>query len=244
MPKLRLEPMRNSSLHAFRDMQDRFTRRSFVLAGTAVLVSGCAKIINVGNGGWVLDGQAPETAAIRLSRREIESQPKAMLRLRQGREIETLMTQTRGMGRDLHWISPRRLLVATRKGRLVKSVGLRANLRTTQFLSPDPVAVGLHRADAPMETKRIVDLSGGQRFGRLIISRFEIVGPTTISIAEISHNVLLVKERNEMAPEGWRFENSFWVDPRNGFVWRSIQHLAPEVPPVEIDILKPAKGGL
>lgn len=224
-------------------MQDRFTRRSFILTGTAVLVSGCDKIVDLGDGGWVLGGRAQEAPARPLSRREIESQPNAMLRLRQGREIEALMTLTQGAGRDLHWISPRRLLVATRKGRVVKSVGLQANLRATQFLSPDPVAVGLHRADAPVETKRIVDLSGRQRFGRLIISRFEIVGQKTISIAETSHDVLLVKERNEMAPEGWHFENSFWVDRRDGFVWRSVQHIAPEAPPFEIDILKPAKGG-
>jgi len=33
---------------------------------------------------------------------------------------------------------------------------------------------------------------------------------------------------------------TFWIDRESRFVWRSLQHFAPGMPPIEISILKPA----
>jgi len=222
-------------------MTDSSTRRSIILGGAAVLLSGCGPMVDLGDSGWVLTDHVSPAPSTPVTRQEIENASNGVLRLRQGRGFETTMTLTGGTTGDLHWISPQRLLIATRNGRVVRSVGFRSNLRTTRFLSPDPVGAGLHRGTDPGELKRLVDLPEGNRFGHLITSRFEVVGGDRVNVLEAARDVLLVRESNVMTPEGWSFENLFWVDPQTGFVWRSVQHIAPGVAPIEIDVLRPPR---
>ncbi len=37
----------------------------------------------------------------------------------------------------------------------------------------------------------------------------------------------------------WSFQNRYWVDPGNGLVWRSIQHVHPKLDAIETEILRP-----
>ena len=37
----------------------------------------------------------------------------------------------------------------------------------------------------------------------------------------------------------WSFENIYWIDPDNGLVWRSIQHVNPMLDAIELEILRP-----
>ena len=68
-----------------------------------------------------------------------------------------------------------------------------------------------------------------------------LVSGDKINVFESGRDVILVRESNVMTPEGWSFENLFWVDPQTGFVWRSVQHIAPGVAPIEIDVLRPPR---
>ena len=36
----------------------------------------------------------------------------------------------------------------------------------------------------------------------------------------------------------WKYDNNYWVDPKDGFVWKSIQQIAPNVPPIILEITK------
>jgi hypothetical protein len=222
-------------------MTDSSTRRSIILGGAAALLSGCAQMPDLGDSGWVLTGHARPAPSTPATPQVIESNANGVLRLRQGRDFETTMTLTAGTADALHWVSPQRLLIATRNGRVVRSVGFRSNLRTTRFLSPDPVATGLHRGGDLGEAKHLVDLPEGNRFGHLITSRFEVVGGDRINVFGAGRDVILVRESNVMTPESWSFENLFWIDPQTGFVWRSVQHIAPGVAPIEIDVLRPPR---
>jgi len=37
----------------------------------------------------------------------------------------------------------------------------------------------------------------------------------------------------------WSFKNTYWVDPDNGLVWRSTQHVNPKLDAIETEILRP-----
>lgn len=143
-------------------------------------------------------------------------------------------------GTDLHWISADNIALVTRAGRLVKTAGLPENLRETVMLGPDPVAGTLHRLDEAATARRLVDLDFESRFGVPVEARLESLGYATIEILERRYDTVVVREDNVAALLDWSFTNYFWVDRGSGFAWRSIQHFTPDLPPVEIEVLKPA----
>ena len=84
-----------------------------------------------------------------------------------------------------------------------------------------------------------MDLDAVQ-YGLNIESTFEVIGPRNITITEIEFDTILMVERNVAHSLNWTFQNRYWIDPFDGFVWKSRQHIARSFPPIDIEILKPA----
>ena len=151
-----------------------------------------------------------------------------------------MLVLSRYDGSDLHWISGERIVIATRHGRVVKTAGLSVNLSDTRAFELDPLASSPHRIEAPREFVRYVDIDENNRYSMPIHSIFETVREERITIVEIEFDTVLVRESNEAKTFSWGFENLYWVDAIDGFVWRSRQHIARSLPPVVIEVLKPA----
>lgn len=58
-----------------------------------------------------------------------------------------------------------------------------------------------------------------------------------IHILRHEHATAHITEHCHVPALAWRFENHFWIDDQ-GMVWRSIQHIAPEMSSVEIELIK------
>ena len=93
---------------------------------------------------------------------------------------------------------------------------------------------------ASARLRRLVDLEPPQRYGVMIGSTYADLGPAAVVIAELEFDTRHIREMNRTREFDWRFENEYWVDPKNGIVWKSRQHIHPDLPPVEIDLLKPS----
>lgn len=124
----------------------------------------------------------------------------------------------------------------------MQTAGLQGNLRRTELLAPDPLAElgGGRLPAASASLRRLVDLEPPQRYGIMIGSTYEDLGPAAVIIAELEFDTRLIRETNRTREFDWHFENEYWVDPKNGIVWKSRQHIHPDLPPVEIELLKPA----
>ena len=72
-----------------------------------------------------------------------------------------------------------------------------------------------------------------------INSNFSYVRKETLRIVEIDFDTILVRENCQAKTVNWEFENLYWVDPADGFVWKSRQVIARGFPPVQFEILKP-----
>ena len=59
-----------------------------------------------------------------------------------------------------------------------------------------------------------------------------------IEILDRKYEVILIKEIVENKKIAWKHENLYWVDPETGFVWKSLQQIAPNVPPISLEITK------
>jgi hypothetical protein len=175
-------------------------------------------------------------AAVPVTKDYITNLPYASIGARIGRGQRAMLVLGRYDGADRHWISADRAVLVTRNGRLVRTFGVGVDLRETLGLEGDPVAAATLAFDGTH--RRAVDAGLPLQYGIIVESTFEVMGRRTIEILDTSFDTLWVRERNEAQAVRWRFDNEFWFDFQSGYVWKSRQHFAPDVPPVEIEVYK------
>jgi len=87
---------------------------------------------------------------------------------------------------------------------------------------------------------RLVDIVPDARYGVPVDLTLGPQAEEMIEILELTYDVVRVREVGSAPLLDWRFENTYWASRDNGFVWKSVQHLVPELGPVELEILKKA----
>ncbi|MCM0147584.1 YjbF family lipoprotein [Photobacterium galatheae] len=141
---------------------------------------------------------------------------------------------------QLKWLAADKGMLVTEHGRLVKTLNLpQGNLRHVEATSPDPVALGLQKPSTPKHWQRRIDWQPGNHFGYQLISNFKDHGLDSISINGILHVTRYFVESVEVPSLNLSFENEFWIHPENGQVFMSRQHIAPGLPVLETQRLKP-----
>lgn len=83
---------------------------------------------------------------------------------------------------------------------------------------------------------RRYDVMPNYYFGVPVVGTLERIGAEQVTI--LGHNRELLHFREQLHGEGWKRDNHYWVDPNNGFIWKSIQAIAPDAS-LEIIQLKP-----
>ncbi|WP_242113087.1 YjbF family lipoprotein [Luteimonas aquatica] len=126
------------------------------------------------------------------------------------------------------WYGADGVIVFLEHGRIVRTAGLRGNLDALLPPANDPFLGGLHRLTAPVRYQRVEDWSPGYRYGVQVQAELIPAGSDSIEVLGTTHPVLRVEERVEAAAAGYRARNTYWVDARDGFVWKSEQTVAPE----------------
>jgi len=248
--------IRGSPAHA------SLARRSLLLGTTTLLLGGCLTSPIIGNAFNVVKAQLFGYPDLPLPRSTIAKLPYASMTARIGGGPQALLLLARSQGREQHWISGLdRSVLALSGGRVVKTFGFPENLKNTRNQGHDPVDRALHKLPRPepwgqagqtgqpepprqpVRHSRYIDLDLGPAmapyYGLVIDSEFHSLGPRKVRIVELEFDTILVREQNSARSLNWKFENLYWVDPADGFVWKSIQHIARSFPPVQFEILKP-----
>lgn len=177
-----------------------------------------------------------------ITRELVNTLPYASIAAKIGRRgPRGLLVLWRETTRDLLWLSVDNVAIVTRGGRVVQTAGLPYTIRGTKLLSSDPVDHKLHQIPSDTSFVREIDLVDGDTVNTVQIqSRFKVLGPRQIQITGLEFDTILVEELNQARRLNWTFTNRYWVDPADGFVWRSIQTIAREFGAIEIEVLKPA----
>ncbi|KRE91165.1 hypothetical protein ASG87_18620 [Frateuria sp. Soil773] len=125
------------------------------------------------------------------------------------------------------WYGAHQVVVFTEHGRVVQTAGLSQNLDAVRLPADDPFARGLQTLAAPVEYTRFEDWSPGYRYGVPVHARLVPAGRETIDILGTPHEVLRIDEQLDAPAAGYRATNRYWVDPQDGFIWKSTQQIAP-----------------
>ncbi|MEI9889046.1 MAG: YjbF family lipoprotein [Rhizomicrobium sp.] len=154
------------------------------------------------------------------------------IRIDEGRE-QILVLATDESGERL-WTSGTAVALSTRNGRIIRTAGLGTDL--TGFITGNDRREDWTRPHAYAWTADFRDLG---LFSVSVVCDVRPVGIDPIVILGKQFDTLKVEEtcRSEMI--GWSFSNTYWVSPATGRVWRSIEHVHPKGPTIEIELLRP-----
>jgi len=227
-------------MHQPNSKQSPLSRRNFVLCGLTAAVTGCSELPLVSNAYSALRLATFGLPDSHIDRALVSQIPYASISAKVGKGPKSLLILGRKEGDKLHWISADRAVLVTRHGRVVRTAGFPENLRNTTQEFGDPVNKQLHNLQNSVISTRQIDLDLGLHYGIPIRSKFERIGDREITISELRVKTVLIRERNFASTVNWDFTNYYWVDAFDGFVWKSVQHIARSFPPVSIEILKPA----
>jgi hypothetical protein len=129
----------------------------------------------------------------------------------------------------LGWYGSGHEIVYTRDGLVVKTVGLPQNLDDSAFATENPFRTGLQHLDVPLGYTRRMDWSPGYRYGVIMNARLEPKGLEDVQILGTAHSLRRVDEDLSAPGLGIHMSNRYWVDPEDGFIWKSRQYIAPGV---------------
>ena len=213
-----------------------------IAAAASLILTGCSTQASVWGQYWTVirEGYRNSTGGGVVTLEQATAIPYASLAYRvdgSSEQILVLATDTNG---DQVWTAASRVVLLTRNGRIVRSVGLphdRNDIRGLQAgaVIPAPAMAlratyrDIRQADFPDIGLYSVSLNCvAQQRGRQVVNILGTAMATT-----------RIDERCESQSPRWSFTDSYWLDTETGFVWQSVQHLHPKGPAVHVKILRP-----
>ncbi|MGY2288723.1 YjbF family lipoprotein [Pseudomonas sp. SDO528_S397] len=154
---------------------------------------------------------------------------------------EGVMALARREGHLQFWVASGKQVVMMRDGLVVRTVGLGVALDGTRFDAQLPFKRGLHQVPDGYTSTRWIDLYDGNRIGLAVNSRFRPRGIENVRILDKDYALLRIDEQVEVPALSFRATNRYWVDPQDGFILRSEQHLTPQLS-LKIVQVRPDRG--
>jgi hypothetical protein len=139
------------------------------------------------------------------------------------------------------WYGNHGVVIFLEHGQVVQTAGLKQNLDRLYPAANSPFARGLQTLTAPVDYTRTEDWSPGYRYGVEVRARLIPAGTAQITILDQTHTVLRVDEQLSVPATGYHATNHYWVDPHDGFVWKSEQQVVPGLA-ISLRQLRPYRG--
>lgn len=141
---------------------------------------------------------------------------------------------------QLKWASADKGMLITENGRIVKTLNLPSgNLVSSQSQQTDPLTLGLHLASTPTHWQHTIGWQPGYHFGYPVKSEFTFMANEQLDINDTIRPSKHFVEHISIPTLGMEYDNHWWIDPNNGAVIKSKQKLAPNLPVIELILLKP-----
>ena len=151
-------------------------------------------------------------------------------------QLIVLATDTNG---EQLWTSSAHIVIATSAGRIVRTVGLPANVSAVTPASGQSIPPLTAALAGKVSYSRLEDLPESRVYGAAVDCNAIDRGRQTIVILGRGISTVKIDETCASKALHWSFIDSYWLDPATGLVWKSIQHIAPKNGMLETEILRP-----
>ena len=175
--------------------------------------------------------------ALKVTLEQAGSIPYASLGYRIDNSPQAMLVLATDTNDDLLWTGRSRVVLVTRDGRVLRSVGLPQDRATTTFMQ-GATPPGAARSGA-FRSSRIIDLPDIGAYSVTLNCTTASRGRQMVNILGTAMATVRVEETCQSENPRWSFTDVYWVSPDNGFVWRSQQHLHPKGGVLDIEILRP-----
>jgi len=142
-------------------------------------------------------------------------------------------------GGELLWTSAAHVVIVTRQGRIVRTLGLDHDLSSLTTRNNTPLPPLTAAIQAPFASTRLQDFPESGLYGVQVSCRAFAVGRQNINILGQVVPTVRVDESCRSSRPDWSFTDNFWIDGDSGLVWRSRQHVNPKGGTVETEIFRP-----
>lgn len=220
--------------------------RALILCGTALLTASCSRDSEA------LKSYGPALAVYEaiygtqspnITREQVDKLPYASMLGQIGKGPRSLLILGKIEESKLHWFSADRASFITRNGRVIQTSGLpRTNLKKLDTINTTDPLTQIWKNNIHQTTwNYYVDLEPGNYFSQKIETVITKKGKSTIEVLGVQHETIHFIENSRAENLNWEFQNEYWIDPRDGHVWKSIQHYSPAAPPLNLWITKRAR---
>jgi hypothetical protein len=165
--------------------------------------------------------------------------PYASMGLELGSTPELLLVLGTNTAGELDWYAGDQVFVRTRKGRITRTVGLPFDLGGLREV---PVPNAIVNAASPPAAQYSLDFPDIGIFGAAAQCIRTSMADETITILGSAIPAIHVVDHCTVSAMRWNFNNDYWIDKGNGYVWRSMQHIHPNSPPVVLEVFRPEQN--
>ncbi|HET7086134.1 MAG TPA: YjbF family lipoprotein [Rhizomicrobium sp.] len=218
--------------------------KGLAAAAAALLAAGCNSS-HSGNNNYTQFYQIARQSLsasfgnVRVSRNEAAAIPYASMGYSQDGGNQIMLVLGTDSGGELLWTSAAHVVIVTRDGRIVRTVGLGHDLSAFNARNNAALPAPAAAIKAPFTSTRLEDFSELGLYGIQLSCSARLAGRQSIKILGQAISTMRVDESCRAATPEWVFTDSFWVDSDNGLVWRSRQHVNPKGGMVETEIFRP-----
>ena len=136
------------------------------------------------------------------------------------------------------WVTSDEIFLIIKGGRIIGSYGL-VETNLVDYRSKDPnFKVFIDSKQKEFTSYRVLSYDNPEALNvRLkVITTYK--GVEQITILNYARELVLIEETIENDYLNWKTTNKFWVDKDSGFVWKSIQTYAPNLPNFKLEVTK------
>ena len=221
-----------------------FLNRVLLLASCLSLI-GCSSIPDNVAGSWRYSFETFKSALFGyedfpITRELIDNIPYASIRLKIGKGPAGLLILENKERKKNTWLSADQVTIVEREGKIIRTLGLTNNLTSIRPHRVNFIDF-VKNKDNPIY-KSFISLDNPEVFELELNVKVFSKGLEEIEIVGKKYSLIHFTEEKENRYLRWKSKDHYWVDPEDGFVWKSIQNIAPNIPPIVIEVTKKPAG--
>lgn len=210
-------------------------RRISILTVSSLLLAACNGNSDAARMGQLVWQAMPWRSGTKVTLAQAAAIPYASMGVSLGNGDQGLLVLGAASPTLSEWYAGEEVMIGTRGGRVVKTIGLPSNLGEMR-LDTAPNGSDGHFT-------MIIDLPDRGVFGAVGNCSIVNMGQESITILGTAIDTRRMAEHCDVPALNWEFDSEFWKDLATDFIWRSRQNIHPDLPALTLEVFRPQENG-